>query len=92
MRGCGYEVAEMVHCMNEMKKVFRLVIKREIWRQEELFEGKEGQYFYHGVAMNWLEEEKEAGQVLEWHNQKGQSENFNKGLKIGFEMERMPCG
>ena len=31
-------------------------------------------------------------EVLEWHNQSGQSENFNKELKVGLGMERMPCG
>jgi hypothetical protein len=91
VRGCGYELAETVHCMNETKKAFRLVVKREIRRQGELFE-KEGQYFYHVVATNWLEEEKTAEEVLKWHNQRGQAENFNKELKIGFGMERMPCG
>ena len=92
VRGCGYEVAETVHCMNQTKKAFRLVIKREVRRQGELFEGKEGRYFYHAVATNWLEEEKDTLGVLEWHNQRGQAENFNKELKIGFGMERMPCG
>jgi hypothetical protein len=91
VRGCGYELAETVHCMNETKKAFRLVVKREIRRQGELFD-KEGQYFYHVVAANWLEEEKTAEEVLKWHNQRGQAENFNKELKIGFGMERMPCG
>jgi hypothetical protein len=91
VRGCGYELAETIHCMNETKKAFRLVIKRQIRRQGELFE-KVGQYFYHAVATNWLEEEKDTGEVLEWHNQRGQAENFNKELKIGFGMERMPCG
>ena len=91
VRGCGYELAETIHCMNETKKAFRLVIKREMRRQGELFE-KVGQYFYHAVATNWLEEEKDIGEVLEWHNQRGQAENFNKELKIGFGMERMPCG
>ena len=91
VRGCGYEIAETVHCMNETKRAFRLVIKREIRRQGELFE-KGGQYFYHAVATNWLEEEKNMGEVLKWHNQRGQAENFNKELKIGFGMERMPCG
>jgi hypothetical protein len=37
VRGCGYEIAETVHCMNETKKAFRLVIKREVRRQGELF-------------------------------------------------------
>jgi hypothetical protein len=49
-------------------------------------------YFYHAVATNWLEEEKNTGEVMKWHNQRGQSENFNKELKIGLGMERMPCG
>jgi hypothetical protein len=91
VRGCGYELAEAVHCMEKTKKAFRLVIKREMRRQAELFE-KGGQYFYHVVATNWLEEEKNTEEVLKWHNQRGQAENFNKEIKIGFGMERMPCG
>ena len=91
VKGCGYELAETVHCMNETKKAFRLVVKRESRRQGELFE-KEGKYFYHVVATNWLEGEKNTEEVLRWHNQRGQAENFNKELKIGFGMERMPCG
>jgi hypothetical protein len=89
VKGCGYELAETLHCMNETEKAFRLVVKREIRRQGELFE-KGGQYFYHAVATNWLEKSTE--EVLKWHNQRGQAENFNKELKIGFGMERMPCG
>jgi hypothetical protein len=91
VKGCGYELAETVHCMNQTKKAFRLVVKRGVRRQGELFEKGE-QYFYHGVATNWLEEEKNTREVLEWHNGRGQAENFTKELKIGFGMERMPCG
>ena len=90
--GCGYELAETVHCMNETKKAFRLVVKREVRRQGELFEVKGVAYCYHAVATNWLEEEKNTEEALKWHNQRGQSENFNKELKIGLGMERMPCG
>ena len=92
VRGCGYELAEAVHCMEKTKQAFRLVIKREVRRQGELFEAKGSPYFYHVVATNWLEEEKSSQEVLEWHNQRGQAENFNKELKIGMGMERMPCG
>jgi len=92
VRGCGYELAEAVHCMEKTKQAFRLVIKREVRRQRELFEAKGSPYFYHVVATNWLEEEKSSQEVLEWHNQRGQAENFNKELKIGMGMERMPCG
>jgi hypothetical protein len=91
VRGCGHEIAETVHCINQTKKAFRLVVKRGVRRQGELFEKGE-QCFYHAVATNWLEEEKNTREVLEWHNQRGQAENFNKELKIGFGMERMPCG
>ena len=92
VRGCGYALAEAVHCMEKTKEAFRLVIKREVRRQGELFEKKETPYFYHVVATNWEEEEKSAREVLDWHNQRGQAENFNKEVKIGFGMERMPCG
>jgi hypothetical protein len=92
VRGCGYVLAETVHCMEKTKEAFRLVIKREVRRQGELFEKKENPYFYHVVATNWVEEQKSAREVLDWHNQRGQAENFNKEVKIGLGMERMPCG
>jgi hypothetical protein len=74
--------------MNGTKKAFRLVVKRQMRRQGELFE-KEGQYFYHAVATNWLGEEKNMEEVLKWHHQRGQAENFNKELQIGLGMERL---
>ena len=40
VRGCGYDLAETVHCINGTKEAFRLVVKREIRRQRDLFEGK----------------------------------------------------
>lgn len=89
--GCGFEVAETVHCMNKTEKAFRLIVKRELRRQRELFTEDSG-YFHHAVASNWPAEAKNAAAVLAWHNQRGQAENFNKELKSGFGMERMPCG
>lgn len=89
-KGCGYEIAEAVHSMNHTKKAFRLVIKREPRRQGKLFESET--YFHHAVATNWDGTEKTALEAIQWHNQRGQAENFNKELKIGFGMERMPCG
>ena len=91
VKGCGYELAETVHCMEKTKKAFRLVIKREVRRQGEFFEKAEP-FFYHAVATNWSEKEKNTAEVLSWHNQRGQAENFNKELKNGMGMDRMPCG
>jgi hypothetical protein len=87
--GSGYELAETVHSMGKSKASFRLVIKREERRQKNLFEQEK--YFYYAVATN-MPEEKSALDVLGWHNQRGQAENYNKELKIGFGQDQMPCG
>jgi len=89
-KGCGYEIAETVHSMDNTNKAFRLVIKRELREQGRLFETEK--YFHHTIATNWDEEDKSGIEVLKWHNQRGQAENFNKELKNGFGMEKMPCG
>ena len=90
--GCGYQVAEAVHSMNQTKTAFRLSIKREERVQDDLFAPATGPYAYHVVASNWPAEEKTAHEVLGWHNQRGHAENFNKELKTGFGMEQLPCG
>ncbi|OGW48276.1 MAG: hypothetical protein A2078_03130 [Nitrospirae bacterium GWC2_57_9] len=87
--GCDYELAETVHSMGKTKTSFRLVIKREERKQKSLFEQEK--YFHYAVATN-LPEEKSALDVLAWHNQRGQAENFNKELKLGFGQDQMPCG
>ena len=87
--GAGYELAETVHSMGKTKQSFRLVVKREERRQQNLFDG--GKYFHYAVATN-LPEERSALDVLLWHNQRGQAENYNKELKAGFGQAQMPCG
>jgi len=91
-KGCGYQVAEAVHTMHATKAAFRLSIKREERPQGDLFEKATGPYAYHVVASNWPVEDKTAHEVLRWHNQRGQAENFNKELKHGLGLEQLPCG
>ena len=86
--GCGYEVAEAVHSMNRTEKAFRLIVKRQVIRQMELFEGY-SKYKYYAVASNFPEEEA-AHEVLEFHNKRGQCENYIKEIKEGFSIGRMP--
>lgn len=83
------EIAETVHCMNETKQAFRLLVVR--WKnvQPDLFEA--GAYCYHAVASNRGESEG-ASEVLWRHNQRGESENWHKELKLEFGMEQLPCG
>jgi hypothetical protein len=90
--GCGYQLAEAVHSMTQTKTAFRLSIRREERVQDDLLEPARGPYAYHVVASNWPQEEKTAHEVLQWHNQRGQAEHFNKELKTGLGMEQLPCG
>jgi hypothetical protein len=82
-------IAETVHSMNETKEAFRLiVIRRPV--QKKLFDDSSGSEKYTVVATNRTEE---VTKVVQWYNQRGEcSENRIKDLKIGFGMERMPCG
>ena len=73
--------------MNNTKKAFRLIVIRRPY-QSPLFE--EGQEKHTVIATNRTES---AEKVVGWYNQRGEcSENRIKELKIGFGMERMPCG
>jgi hypothetical protein len=81
-------IAETVHCMNNTKEAFRLVvIRRPV--QKKLFDDSSESEKYTAIATNHTEGPE---QVVQWYNQRGEcSENRIKDLKIGFGMERMPC-
>ena len=82
-------IAETVHCMNHTRHSFRLIVVRRP-HQAEFFDDGEPAVRYTVIATN---REGTAEEVLQWYNQRGQhSENRIKDLKIGFGMERMPCG
>jgi hypothetical protein len=82
-------IAETVHCMNKSRQAFRLiVIRRPV--QGRLFDETGPRERYTVIATNRMED---VEHVVQWYNQRGQcSENRIKELKIGFGMERMPCG
>ena len=84
----GY-IAETVHCMNRTDEAFRLVVIRRSY-QRRLFGEEQIYEKYTVIATN---REESAEEVVRWYNQRGEcSENRIKELKIGFGMERMPCG
>lgn len=87
----GREYAEIVHSMNDTNHAFRIIVER--WKNPEmdLFRKTE-EYCYHGIATNYREEEKDGEGVIWWHNGRGNSENYNKELKIGLNLDYMPCG
>ena len=81
------QIAETVHTMNGTQQAFRLIVLRWVNRQPDLFEPQ--QYCYYAVATN---RQGTASEVLWNHNERGNSENWHKELKIGVGMEQMPCG
>ncbi len=79
-------VAETLHSMNDTEKAFRLIVVK-YKHQGELFDDAPK---HHVIASNRLESTED---TLIWYRQRGEvSENGIKELKIGFGMERMPCG
>jgi len=82
------EIASTVHCMEDTPKAFTLVVFRK-GRQLSL-DKDEPEWFYHAVATNRTDS---PAAVMDWYRMRGEhSENRIKELKIGFGMERMPCG
>ena len=84
----GY-IAETIHSMNKTKEAFRLIVIRRPY-QGNIFAQEKLTLKYTVIATNKIESSEE---VVTWYNQRGEcSENRIKELKIGFGMERMPCG
>lgn len=85
----GGHIAETVHCMNRTRKAFRLIVVRRPY-QKGLFDEGDMKLSYTAIASNRIDS---AEAVMDWYHQRGEcSENRIKELKIGFGMERMPCG
>jgi hypothetical protein len=84
----GY-IAETVHSMEKTENAFRLIVIRRPY-QGTLFAEEDTRLKYTVIASNRIESPED---VVAWYNQRGEcSENRIKELKIGFGMERMPCG
>jgi len=82
-------ITETVHTMEKTEEAFRLIVIRRPY-QGTLFCEEDEKVKYTVIATNRTES---AEDVVAWYNQRGEySENRIKELKIGFGMERMPCG
>jgi hypothetical protein len=82
------EVGTAIHIMAKTEQAFRLVVQRWKNAQRDLFKPED--WCYHVIATNLDDLTPE--EVVWWHNQRGQAENFIKELKSGFGMEQMPSG
>lgn len=83
-------IAETVHSMNRTRKAFRLIVIRRPAQMDLLTGQEKTSERYTVIASNRTET---AQETVAWYNRRGDaSENRIKDLKIGFGMERMPCG
>jgi len=82
-------IADTVHTMNNNRNAFRLIVISKLY-QADVFCDLDYKNRYKVIATNMtgLPEV-----IVDWYNQRGDcSENRIKDLKIGFGMERLPCG
>jgi hypothetical protein len=84
------EVAETVHTMAGTKRAFRLIVKRVRERSTPLSSYLVS-WRYWVVATNFGPEWS-AARVLGWHQQRGEFENFFKGLKNDVGVGYLPTG
>ena len=84
----GREYATAVHCMEKTLEPFTLIIQRWQDSQRKLFEKNE--YHHYVIATNDFEREGRAAEIIFHHNQRGNSENYNKEIKHGFGMDYAP--
>ena len=85
----GGRIGESIHSMEKTDRAFRLIVIKRPY-QGNLFDREEPSERTTVIVTN---REESAEEVVKWYNQRGQcSENRIKELKIGYGMERMPCG
>jgi len=86
------QIAETVHSMEKTEKAFRLIVFRKPVQADLLNVPESLAQRHHVIASNFPGSYS-MQQVHQWYSQRGDaSENRIKELKIGFGMERMPCG
>ena len=87
------KISSILHTMNNTKKAFRMiVIQRPYQSSFDLIENEENKRnSYRVIATNDFDKSEE--EIVNWYNKRANaSENKIKELKIGFNMEYMPCG
>lgn len=85
------EISEFIHCMNETKESFRMIVVRKQIESEnptvpELLEDK---YEYRVIATN---SELDAEKVVHFYNLRGVCEYNIKEAKYGFNLKSFPSG
>ena len=67
---------------------FPVVVKRQRTDQADLFHGS---YKYYGVITNHDLTKKSYQELIEFHNKRGNAENFIREEKYGYDLKHFPC-
>jgi len=86
-------ISSFIHCMQNTKKAFRMIVIQRPYQSS--FDEKEHKEnvvnSYRVIATNDIHGTEE--DIVRWYNKRADSsENKIKELKIGFNIEYMPCG
>lgn len=81
------EYAETIYSMEKNKNAHRLIVQRAKNQQLELF--SEGKQRHYVISTN-KPEEISTPEIINWHNGRGNSENFNKEIKYGVNLDYLP--
>lgn len=87
------KITSFIHTMNDTKKAFRMIVIQRPYQSsfDKLEDEKNRVNSYRVIATSDFDGDEE--DIVEWYNQRANaSENKIKELKIGFNMEYMPCG
>jgi hypothetical protein len=82
----GREYAETVQSMGKTGKSFTLIVQRWNNPRRDLFD--DVPICYHVIATN--DYRRDAVEIIRFHNQRSNSENYNKEIKSGFGMDYAP--
>jgi len=80
------EYATTVHCMEQTKAAFTLIVQR--WPNPQLNLFEDTPCCYYAIATN--DTERETVDIIYFHNHRGNAENYNKEVKSGFRLDYAP--
>jgi len=82
----GRDYAQTVQCMGKTDKSFTLIVQRWSNPRPDLFDNC--LFCYHVIATN--DYQRSVLEIIKFHNQRSNAENYNKELKHGFGMAYAP--
>lgn len=85
----GRDYAE-TYAKMEHTDYFRIVVQRYPNPRHDLL-GEEPETLYQVICTNYSKKQMTPKEIIKWHNNRGNSENYHKEAKGGFNLDYLPC-